>query len=1278
MDQIDTDDWFDLTIINPDPPRTASQRFVALDIIITQSLDSPRFAGLVTVMSENRLHFDIFSVACSFAEHIGGYDIITAADVAGMCRHNTCRITFGWQDIPNTLQPTHDTGHGDVFQVLVLNAAAELVHMTSQPRGPTAPVTSSSSRIDHNDPAPENPCESDGTSPPRSPTLASSSTGANRFMTALHLFQLHGQEIVMHLVNAQLVQPSHEMATALNVPLQHLEAVYPIPTRPVDFPELAIPAIVQRTGDVPRRSTDRLILIDTRYLFPQAPNEQPRDPTVIRTVHRIGYQVLRSHLLLTAGVFHYCQFFEDQCELSLDGTDWPRHDHGSRPTRHGSYVLITVPPYPNSTLDTQMAVETLQEDQESDAFMNFLTEPEEADDDTALFQYAATQSPKPTTGSRFAQNLKKLGNAQDVPDQLPTIHKSKDRLLTLGAVLQPKVVMNTQCPGTEEGPQPANPDSTVKHDLQCFKQCCQAEQIQASTSRGIQDANASTKGVQQQTKIGQFFKKKGQFSKCKGIPKGQTSLKQFFQPRCISNAVRDELPVPPTTDNCNAIDHFSVQGRVSDAHLIEGISHPHLQHRCSDQQTESPPDFNVPIPAQPLPQGTAQRPRPIWMIELTSLFEEYARTHQAATGPEMSIDVWYVHHTTMPRCTAPRMVRLDNIFDLWYADICTVWFDHIHRQEPLKVLIVKPMPTHAMRSQAVVHVILEQGMTPGKVALHFTTVFHGGSRQGILQVAESVPDSISTNMMIEMHDLWPFCVERPCHMWSGILRFQTDQPEEIFSGMSAVLNVHESAHLTSTASSSQSYDVDAMSFMQRPIRPPVIPEEGRTQTMQQIPERSEASPHAIAPPTGVSDAIPATAHVPPNSMPLLHIRDIASFRQALAWQIDQLPPLCAMQPHRQLTVHTWFSDVHRLPRSDHFRAVLLGQLPMHWPFEILNRWQDWLDPTQDVTLQLVQPHPLGGDPNVAAHVIVIQAQNPATRAAVLTVVEMLEDPWHPTSFCTQLPSQVTEQVIIQEVGITDRCRPFRPNQMCEITHGSIVIQGQMTFPVRNGYQFEIALSSLDEEWDTDVTLIQISFTKIQKQIRSLHSLVDHSFRSGPRSHPNREQEPTANAISVTITPPLREGTPSSSFHFLTFHSVLQSAWQPLSLLSARQDDPSVTVVSWYIDHVRLPQCFASRAVQLYQDPEEWTHLLRMAWSDFVLLDQPLHFHIVQPNPIEMEIDVALHVILVQHSIDNFNSVLVNVVDSALEGFPPQRHASMAPHVIPYHTLLGIAYKDQEC
>lgn len=82
------------------------------------------FLDLLAVWPGSLQNFEVFSVACSFAEQVSGYDIIQAADAAGHCRHKTCQITYRWQEIPNTLRPTHDMGHGDGFQILIQQSVA--------------------------------------------------------------------------------------------------------------------------------------------------------------------------------------------------------------------------------------------------------------------------------------------------------------------------------------------------------------------------------------------------------------------------------------------------------------------------------------------------------------------------------------------------------------------------------------------------------------------------------------------------------------------------------------------------------------------------------------------------------------------------------------------------------------------------------------------------------------------------------------------------------------------------------------------------------------------------------------------------------------------------------------------------------------------------------------------------------------------------------------------------------------------------------------------------
>ena len=38
------------------------------------------------------------------------------------CQYQPCTITYRWREIPNTLRPTFEVGHGDGFQIVVHSA----------------------------------------------------------------------------------------------------------------------------------------------------------------------------------------------------------------------------------------------------------------------------------------------------------------------------------------------------------------------------------------------------------------------------------------------------------------------------------------------------------------------------------------------------------------------------------------------------------------------------------------------------------------------------------------------------------------------------------------------------------------------------------------------------------------------------------------------------------------------------------------------------------------------------------------------------------------------------------------------------------------------------------------------------------------------------------------------------------------------------------------------------------------------------------------------------
>ena len=378
IDQINTEAWFDISVVQPDPPRTLRYAYVMFDLIVTQTFSLERYAGLATVIPDQVGSFELFSVACSFEQYVSGIDVVLAADASSYCRYQACRITQRWEELPYNFRPQHAMANGDSFHITVRNAPPILAQ----------PASSSSGASSSTDRPPQSHVSSSVEPPGR----------MNQFMTPLHLFQLQGHEVITQLVNAQLVQPSHEIAHALNVPFHALEALHLVPVRPADMSEMTIAAVVQRTGDIPQRSTDRLLLMDVIYHLHPAPEGRTNHPRIVRTVERVGHLVTRNQLLLTAVVFHYCAFLNDVCTVHLDEVLWLFDDRNVRPIRHGSYARIDLPPPAEFPVDTQTAANSVLEAQ-TELTQDYFFPPSDPDDDVNLMQKAEFHGATQTASS---------------------------------------------------------------------------------------------------------------------------------------------------------------------------------------------------------------------------------------------------------------------------------------------------------------------------------------------------------------------------------------------------------------------------------------------------------------------------------------------------------------------------------------------------------------------------------------------------------------------------------------------------------------------------------------------------------------------------------------------------------------------------------------------------------------------------------------------------------------------------------------------------------------
>ena len=405
--------------------------------------------------------------------------------------------------------------------------------------------------------------------------------------------------------------------------------------------------------------------------------------------------------------------------------------------------------------------------------------------------------------------------------------------------------------------------------------------------------------------------------------------------------------------------------------------------------------------------------------------------------------------------------------------------------------------------------------------------------------------------------------------------------------------------------------------------------------------------------------------------------DLTEFRATLDWQSRSIGHTCASSPPEAFPVVTWYLHSVDRTRTEESRTVRLAPQPQSWHHDIIERWRDLLDPDHPVQLHVVTPNPPGDGFAHALHVIVVQRPNPLWRAALLTVSNMRPDPWHIAFVCAMLDSQTSLEQLGFISGVTHSANPDAPGLTIEASHGSVEITTG-TFPVRNGFWFDIQALALPPTEDETASLLQLSFRAIKRQIKDLQAVNEEHLRacmmdqhSAHRGHANEVE------LSVAVSPN-SPGQYRDSCDAISFFSALQAFWQPLAVLQPPALPALVPVVTWYIDHVRFPQCFQPRLVLLNLNPEDWLQRIRSVWIDLIQPQHLMHVHVVQPAPVDMPAHVAAHLLIVQQPVQGFKSVLITCLDSGHPHAPVSQHATLAPSPVAFNTVLALAYHEVIC
>eukprot|EP00435_Cladocopium_sp_Y103_P051465 s2317_g16.t1 len=359
LDQIAQVEFLDVYIVTPSPPRPATLGHVAYDVLVVQNLWTFK-SGLVTAMSAQE-PWEYWSVAAFFPPALSGERLVLNAQLQEVCRQHDCMLFHGWNEIPLNDQPTHQMEDGHGFSVHVRNQFAA----ASSSRGPVralpeqqtieAPpvvvvpgddTSDAMSELSVDEPVIEQAGPAEPTDP-NSPGYSPSEHADPGDVGPLQSVTVHGLNFVTSHVYIRWTTPAQvivDLAQRFNILLDHIltfhRMLVRIPGQQLNEESL----ILQKVTDIPVGSLDQLLLLDLEVHYHPGQHILPAFPHVVRKVCRVVQHVTRAHLLMQAGVFHYCAHQLDRCLVHFNNLIWPLQDVATRQVVSGTYVRVVVPP----------------------------------------------------------------------------------------------------------------------------------------------------------------------------------------------------------------------------------------------------------------------------------------------------------------------------------------------------------------------------------------------------------------------------------------------------------------------------------------------------------------------------------------------------------------------------------------------------------------------------------------------------------------------------------------------------------------------------------------------------------------------------------------------------------------------------------------------------------------------------------------------------------------------------------------------------------------------
>ena len=351
---------------------------------------------------------------------------------------------------------------------------------------------------------------------------------------------------------------------------------------------------------------------------------------------------------------------------------------------------------------------------------------------------------------------------------------------------------------------------------------------------------------------------------------------------------------------------------------------------------------------------------------------------------------------------------------------------------------------------------------------------------------------------------------------------------------------------------------------------------------------------------------------------------------------------------RVMYITTWYLHPERQSCCFEGRSVRLTEDDSFWLDDLIAPWSDVLDPHEQFMLRVVQPTPpCSVFECVQAHVIIEQGlQQPSiTLLASMQDQEYGPQRWTHRAYVTDPLQNMISLLRLLELRV--RCAAMR----CSATIRDI----------------PLALNDMDMLPPATNVVVRLSRVTIPTWIQPETEEMDLMQRSSASSAPFRFNIEAREFIPEAVRLLRQQPEVVQDLHAL---------WDPVAC--AWEDEPRAgRILSWFVDQERGPEvCNEPRTVVLCDDVTRWLDDIRKAWLDHLTMGAEIEYHLVSPQPPQLEPNIIAHVIIVQNPSVQRVTPLVTIFDRR-HNPNPNRFTRMAvtlgEHVEVAHIVAACGY-----